>query len=67
MWVGPCADVSVYTVGDYIIYCLIMYFQPVELLIEDRCDVVMSWGYGNSMGESNVRSLEVVYLDDVIV
>lgn len=63
-------------VGEFcdFIFSLIVYFQPVELLEELhvlylKTGVIWSmfWGFGDSMGESNMSrlSLEVVYVDDV--
>ena len=42
------------------------YFEPVEFF-ENRSDVVVFWGFSNSMGESILNSLDSVYLGDVYV
>ena len=36
-------------------------------LFKNRSDVVVFWGFNDSMGESILNSLEMVYLSDVYV
>ena len=50
---------------DFVFYSL-RYFEPVEFF-ENRSDVVVFRGFGNSTGESILNSLEAVYLGDVYV
>src|SRR6218665_243859 len=42
------------------------YFEPVEFF-ENRSDVVVFWGFSNSMGKSILNCLEAVYWGDVYV